>query len=625
SMLERISERFIEEPAAAAWKQVETSGGAALRWTDTEISDSLAASRNWSQEVRNNPQNSYLERAAGTLSANLAESGQDSYGAMKGATSHGLNMLGDTVDLAKFAHQFSTDENFRNLVIGSAVVYGSQVVEDPGKVPRDIRNAAVNAWNEWEKGFEQATRDGTQKQYLGEAKGAAAVEIIATFVPASKLTKLGKVAEAANAAEELTPPAGRIAGRAEGHVAGELSQELLELAHEARQAQTRGGMEAKGADLMFSGLAGVKRSQGELGELVEGLRKSGHLDGLLESGALTPKELGYLARQDVTMFDGSVPFDRAITKSVGGRELSALTRAETGDIGEAIVSHQLAREGYRDLVPIQNNSGHGNDLVGFNPKADRWEVFEVKASVIGVAKDQTGDPQQLVTSRLERAIEALGHWDPKNMWEEQAKATAEHLIDNHFDEATRRLDVDSKWARVNLEKDLATGHIGGKPLIEPWQTPADRALERANNPVPTAPAKTPAHPEHPDHAMHEQIKGKVTELGRQAGVPDEINQQTSASLLALAKENGLTRVDHVLLSSATDTVEAARTIFVVQGRLGDPAALRADMPTAQAAHAPVEQSFAQLEQTNQRLAQSQAQQQAVEQTQSQNTPQMRMT
>ncbi|UUF03350.1 hypothetical protein [Xanthomonas hortorum] len=145
-------------------------------------------------------------------------------------------------------------------------------------------------------------------------------------------------------------------------------------------------MEAKGADLMFSGLAGVKRSQGELGELVEGLRKSGHLDGLLESGALTPKELGYLARQDVTMFDGSVPFDRAITKSVGGRELSALTRAETGDIGEAIVSHQLAREGYRDLVPIQNNSGHGNDLVGFNPKADRWEVFEVKASVIGVAK-----------------------------------------------------------------------------------------------------------------------------------------------------------------------------------------------------------------------------------------------
>lgn len=133
SMLERISERFIEEPAAAAWKQVETSGGAALRWTDTEISDSLAASRNWSQEVRNNPQNSYLERAAGTLSANLAESGQDSYGAMKGATSHGLNMLGDTVDLAKFAHQFSTDENFRNLVIGSAVVYGSQVVEDPGE------------------------------------------------------------------------------------------------------------------------------------------------------------------------------------------------------------------------------------------------------------------------------------------------------------------------------------------------------------------------------------------------------------------------------------------------------------------------------------------------------------
>ncbi|MCE4552429.1 XVIPCD domain-containing protein, partial [Xanthomonas hortorum] len=89
--------------------------------------------------------------------------------------------------------------------------------------------------------------------------------------------------------------------------------------------------------------------------------------------------------------------------------------------------------------------------------------------------------------------------------------------------------------------------------------------------------------------------------------------------------NGLTRVDHVLLSNQTATVEAAHSIIVVQGNLGDPAALRAAMPTVQAAHAHVEQSFAQLEQTNQRLAQSQAQQQAVEQTQSQNTPQMRMT
>lgn len=625
SWAERNSERYVQEPVVAGWEEAKARGSAALNWTDAQISDNLAQSRRWAQEVRDNPQNSYLERAAGAISFDLAGRGQDSYGAMKGATSHGLSMLGDTVDLAKFAYEFRTDENFRNLVMGAASVYVNQAIDDPGKVPRDIKNAAVGAWNEWEKGFEQATREGKEQEYLGQAKGAAAIEIIATFVPVSKLTKLGKVAKVADGVEDLAGEAGRVTGRVERHAAGELSEELLELAHDARQLQSKGGLEAKGADLMFHGLAGVKRSQGELGELVDGLRKSGHLDGLLDSGALTPKELGYLARQDVSMFNGSVSFEQAITKSVGGRELSALTRGETGDIGEAMVAHKLAKEGYTDLVPIQNNSGHGNDLAGFNPESGRWEVIEVKASVIGAAKDQVGDPQRLITSRLERAIEGRGHWDAKNMWEQEAKATAERLIDNHFDEATRQLDIDSKWARVNLEKDPATGHIRGEPQIERWQTPAERALERPNSPAPTTPGRTPASPEHPDHAMHEQIRTKVTELGQQHGVSSEVNDRMAASLLTLAKDNGLTRVDHVLLSNRTASLETATNVFVVQGSPNDPAMLRAHMPTAQAAQTSVEHSFNQLEQVNQRLAQSQAQQQTLEQTQNQNSPQMRMS
>ncbi|AVQ07835.1 TPA: hypothetical protein HH295_07070 [Xanthomonas vasicola pv. zeae] len=629
SWAERNFERYVQEPVVAAWEDAKARGNSALNSADAQISDNLAQSRRWAQEVRDNPQNSYLERAAGAVSAELAGNGQDSYGAMKGATSHGLSMLGDTVDLAKFAYEFRTDENFRNLVMGAASVYANQAVDDPGKVPRDIKNAAIGAWNEWEKGFEQATREGKEQEYLGQAKGAAAIEIIATFVPASKLTKLGKVAKIADGVEDLAADAGLVAGRAEGHVAGELGEELLKLAHDARQLQGKGGLEAKGADLMFHGLAGVKRSQGELGELVEGLRKSGHLDGLLDSGALTPKELGYLARQDVRMFNGSVSFEQAVTKSVGRRELSALTRGETGDIGEAIVAHKLAREGCTDLVPIQNNSGHGNDLAGFNPKTERWEVIEVKASVIGAAKDQVGDPQHLITARLERAIEGRGHWDARNMWEQDAKATAERLMDNHFDEATRRLDIDSKWARVNLEKDPATGHIRGETQIERWQTPAERALERSNSPTPTPtptmPARTPVSPEHPDHAMHEQIRTKVTELGQQHGVSGEVNDRMTASLLTLAKDNGLTRVDHVLLSNRTDSLTAAQNVFVVQGSLNDPAMLRAHMPTVQAAQTTVEQSFHQLEQLNQQLVQNQARQQTVEQTQSQNAPQMRMS
>ncbi len=396
---------------------------------------------------------------------------------MKGATSQGLALLGDTVDLAKFAYRFNTDVNFRNVVIGAAAIYASDAANDPSKPLNDISKAAIGAWNEWEAGLEKATKEGKEKEYLGEAKGAAAIEIIATFVPISKITKLARVAQAVDVADDLTP-AGRVAGRTESRIAGDLAEELVELARDAKRVQARGGLEGAGADLAFSGLAGMKRSQGELRELVDGLRKSGDLDGLLSSGALAPKELGYLARRDITTFDGDVSFEQALTKSIGGRELSASKSSEVGDIGEAIVAHDLARKGYADLVPIQNNSGHGNDLAGINPETGRWDVVEVKASVQGIARTQGGNPEALITPRLNLAAGARGHWEPKNMWEEQAKATAERIIDETLNRTTGKVDVDPKWARVNIERDAITGELKATPHIEKWKTPAERAQER---------------------------------------------------------------------------------------------------------------------------------------------------
>ncbi|WP_337999743.1 XVIPCD domain-containing protein [Xanthomonas campestris] len=94
-------------------------------------------------------------------------------------------------------------------------------------------------------------------------------------------------------------------------------------------------------------------------------------------------------------------------------------------------------------------------------------------------------------------------------------------------------------------------------------------------------------------------------------------KRITASLLTLAKDNGLTRVDHVLLSDKTKDLPAAQTLFVVQGDPKDPAMLRAHMPTAEAAQRPVQDSFAQLESINQQLAQDRTQEQAVEQRRSQ--------
>ncbi|CAH2706245.1 hypothetical protein NCPPB1935_00440 [Xanthomonas campestris pv. nigromaculans] len=137
-------------------------------------------------------------------------------------------------------------------------------------------------------------------------------------------------------------------------------------------------------------------------------------------------------------------------------------------------------------------------------------------------------------------------------------------------------------------------------------------------PVEPSPKLTPADAGHPDHAMHQQIRGKVEQLDAANGRTfDATSERMTASLLTLAKDNGLTRVDHVLLNEKTKDVPAAQTLFVVQGEPQDPAKLRAHMPTAEAAQRPLQESFAQLETVNQRLAQGRVQEQSLEQQRSQ--------
>jgi hypothetical protein len=114
-----------------------------------------------------------------------------------------------------------------------------------------------------------------------------------------------------------------------------------------------------------------------------------------------------------------------------------------------------------------------------------------------------------------------------------------------------------------------------------------------------------------DDPMMAQIRGKVAELDAANGRTfDPTSERVSASLFVLAKENGLSRVDHVMLSERTAQSPAAENIFVVQGERGDPGHLRAAMATAQAAQTPVEVSMERGEQltNNSQLAQQQNEQ-----------------
>ncbi len=118
---------------------------------------------------------------------------------------------------------------------------------------------------------------------------------------------------------------------------------------------------------------------------------------------------------------------------------------------------------------------------------------------------------------------------------------------------------------------------------------------------------------HADYALVQQVREGVAAIdARQGRAPDENSERLTASVVALARQNGLERADHVLLSHQTADSPAGRNVFVVQGDPADPAHRRASMPTDLAVQTPVEQSLQRLEVVGQ-----ERQQQALAQTQQQ--------
>jgi Holliday junction resolvase-like predicted endonuclease len=80
-------------------------------------------------------------------------------------------------------------------------------------------------------------------------------------------------------------------------------------------------------------------------------------------------------------------------------------------MGEEAARAYLEQLGYTNIRSIQNASGHGIDLVG--DLGAESHFFEVKASTTSRApalSEAQRDINKFVPSRLQRAMEARGHW-----------------------------------------------------------------------------------------------------------------------------------------------------------------------------------------------------------------------
>jgi len=77
-----------------------------------------------------------------------------------------------------------------------------------------------------------------------------------------------------------------------------------------------------------------------------------------------------------------------------------------GEGGEYYAAKMLRKRGYTDILPIQNSSGHGIDLICFHPKKG-IVVVEVKGHIKDgpprLSTDQRQGPDKYLNSRLARA------------------------------------------------------------------------------------------------------------------------------------------------------------------------------------------------------------------------------
>ncbi|MGX0954868.1 hypothetical protein AB7M18_000996 [Pseudomonas viridiflava] len=589
SWLERLGERAFE----AGGQAYDVTRNTASR-AGAQVSDGLATAQRTARHTAADPGASPALRAAASVGSNVIGEAQQGYGFVTGGATHALSTLSDTVDLARMGVHLASDPNYRDVVVGMVRIYAAEVAADPHKPIDQVRSAATQAWQHWEQGLAQAQRHGREREYIGSAAGAAGVEILATLVPASKVSKLGKAEQimediapraAAEAREGLADAARAERAGARAHDGAEHAPErhaglpgraraYAEGLEEVGQAARRGGEAGEGAQQMLFGLVGQAHQDGHLDDLVRAARATDNVEGLLRSGQLEPHELTAILKRTPGVFDGRIDFPTALDQSTQGVDLTRLTTRQLGDIGEAIQTHDLVKQGYSDIVPIKNHSGYSIDLVGRNPDGD-LEFFESKTSA----------------KWLERAIGAQGHWDPKNTIL-GLKAIAQ---DNSREIGPEAENINATWVRLNLSRSPDAPHLQIERKIDPWVKPA----------APKQSMQTPGDTDHPDHAAFDTMLRKVQGDGRW-NVAESHN--IAASLLKEYKADPLCKtLDSVRIGGSADTPY----IFAVSSPHGDKAPhfhVRAE--AEQAAQRPAAESFAQVQQLNQQqeLAQETGQQ-----------------
>lgn len=300
---------------------------------------------------------------------------------------------------------------------------------------------------------------------------------------------------------------------------------------------------------------------------------------------------GYDAKGNIEFYGSQVSTGPALTKAAG-----AGSYWNGGDFH--IVGALRAKPEFQTHEPLH---GQGKTAIPYAPGASHAKPQNTSGAAAGTPKEPHGKEEHLHKGArggdvmsLQNELAKLGY----------PSREAPLKPDGHFgaktDEALRAFQREHA-----LKPDGVVGPETTKALRQ--------QLELAQH----APAQGHAptrldNPAHPDYGMFKQALDAVHRLdAQQQRQPTVESDQLAGSLAVKARQEGLQRIDHAVLSDDT-----ART-YAVQGDLNSPHKRVAEVPTAQAAHTPLDKSSAQWEQLAATQAQGQSQQQTQQHQQSQ--------
>ena len=220
---------------------------------------------------------------------------------------------------------------------------------------------------------------------------------------------------------------------------------------------------------------------------------------------------------------------------------------------------------------------------------------------------------QGASGKARRTADAIGDYWRGELTEDQLRARLRTAVnDPAFPERSRNeLDflqnIEPRPVRAQAAGNAAPAQGVAAPDLHDATRPLDRSAhpERPNdaecrnmmdgdrargNDIRMAPPGDIADP------LHRQAEAAVRRLDESMGKAfDGHSACMAASLACLARENGLQRIDHVVLSEAIGGVRKGENVFIVQGGMAEATNRVFHMKTQDAISTPVEQSLERMQ------------------------------